>query len=290
MQIGIGLPASIPEVTPGILFGWARLADEGPFSSLGVIDRVVYANYEPLTTLAAVAGITRRIRLLTNVLVAPLRNTGILAKEAATLDALSGGRFTLGLGVGAREDDYAAAPAAFHNRGKRFEEQLVTMKRIWAGETLDEHSNSTSLIGPKAARPGGPEVLIGGYSPMAIRRVGNFGDGLIIGSSTNAEVASQFYAVAQQSWQEQGRSGKPRFVGCKYFALGLNAAEKAGAFIRHYYSFMESRADALASSIPTTPEAVKEVIQSFVDTGMDELVLWPCIADIEQINRLLDLI
>jgi alkanesulfonate monooxygenase SsuD/methylene tetrahydromethanopterin reductase-like flavin-dependent oxidoreductase (luciferase family) len=287
MYIGIGLPASIPEVTPSILFDWARLADAGPFSSLGVIDRVVYSNYEPLITLAAVTSITQRIRLLTNVLVAPLRNTAILAKEAATLDALAGGRLTLGLGVGAREDDYAAAPAAFHNRGKRFEEQLTTMKRIWSGEALDEHS---SPIGPKPVQQGGPEVLIGGYSPMAIRRVGRFGDGLIIGSSTNAEVASQFFAVARQAWQEQGRSGNPRFVGCKYFALGPYAAERANAFIRHYYSFMESRANALSSSIPTTPEAVKAVIQSFVDTGMDELVLWPCIADLDQVSRLADLL
>ncbi len=287
MHIGIGLPASIPEVTPDILFDWARLADAAPFSSLGIIDRVVYANFEPLITLAAVAGITQRIRLLTNVLVAPLRNTGILAKEAATLDVLSGGRLTLGLGVGAREDDYAAAPAEFHNRGKRFEEQLTTMKRIWSGEPLDEHIGP---IGPRPTRAGGPEVLIGGYSPMAIRRVGRFGDGLIIGSSTNAEVARQFYDVALQSWQAQGRSGKPRFVGCKFFALGPHASERASAYIRHYYAFMESRANALSSSIPTTPEAVKAVISSFVDTGMDELVLWPCIAEVDQVHRLANLL
>jgi alkanesulfonate monooxygenase SsuD/methylene tetrahydromethanopterin reductase-like flavin-dependent oxidoreductase (luciferase family) len=287
MQIGIGLPASIPEVTPDILFDWARLADSGPFSSLGVIDRLVYSNYEPMITLAAVASITRRIRLLTNVLVAPLRNTGILAKEAATLDALSAGRLTLGLGVGAREDDYAAAPAAFHDRGKRFEEQLTTMKHIWSGKPLEEH---ISLIGPRPVREGGPEILIGGYSPMAIRRVGKFGDGLIIGSSTNAEVAKQFYEVAQQAWQAQGKSGKPRFVGCKYYALGSNAAERASAYIRHYYSFMESRANALSSSIPTTSEAVKAVIQSFVDAGMDELILWPCIAELDQVNLLAELL
>lgn len=287
MHIGIGLPASIPEVTPDILFAWAKLADASPFSSLGVIDRVVYTNFEPLITLAAVASITQRIRLLTNVLIAPLRNTAILAKEAATLDALSGGRLTLGLGVGAREDDYAAAPAAFHNRGKRFEEQLTTMKRIWSGEPLDEHIGP---IGPRTLRQGAPEVLIGGYSPMAIRRVGRFGDGLIIGSSTNAEVARQFYDVALQSWQAQGKNGKPRFVGCKYYALGPNASERASAYIRHYYSFMQSRANALSSSIPTTPQALKAVISSFDDTGMDELVLWPCIAELDQVHRLANLL
>ncbi|HEY8489364.1 MAG TPA: LLM class flavin-dependent oxidoreductase [Dehalococcoidia bacterium] len=106
----------------------------GPLSSLGIIDRVVYPSFEPMVTLAAAAGVTQRIRLMTSILLAPARNAGILAKQAASLGALSGGRLTLGLGVGAREDDFLAAPALFHDRGARFQEQLATMRRIWAGE------------------------------------------------------------------------------------------------------------------------------------------------------------
>src|SRR5579872_29370 len=113
MKIGIGLPSTIPGVSGTLVRKWARLAEDGPFSSLAVLDRLVYGNYDPLTTLAVVAGETRRIRLMTAVLLAPLRNVSVLAKQTASLDALSDGRLTLGMGVGGREDDYRAASAPF---------------------------------------------------------------------------------------------------------------------------------------------------------------------------------
>src|SRR5947209_2095479 len=211
MKIGIGLPASIRGVSGNLLIDWARKADAGPFSSLGIIDRLVFPNFEPLITLAAAAGVTQRIRLMTTVLLATLRNPGMLAKQAATLDALSGGRLTLGLGVGGREDDFRAAPAEFHNRGKRFEEQITTMKRIWSGQPL---SDDVGPIGPQPVQEGGPEILIGGYSPTAIKRVGRWGDGIILGGSGDPTVAHQFYSIAEESWKAEGRSGKPRFVAC----------------------------------------------------------------------------
>ncbi len=286
MLIGIGLPASIPGATNKLILDWARRADAGTFSSLGIIDRLVYPNFESLITLAAVAGVTRRIRLMTTVLIAPLRNTGVLAKQAATLDALSGGRLTLGLGVGGREDDYRAAPADFKNRGRRFEEQLTTMQRVWSGKPLDAE---TGPIGPTPAQQGGPEVLIGGYSPRAIQRVGRWGDGMILGGSGDPKVARQLYGIAEQSWQAAGRSGKPRFVACMYYGLGPNAKERAGAYIRDYYAFMGQRADLMANAIPSTPEAVKGVIQTFTDVGVDELIFWPCIPDLDQVDRLAEL-
>src|SRR3954471_5892633 len=127
MDIGIGLPATIPGTKGSLILEWAKQADSGPFSSLGILDRLVYPNYEPLITLAAAAAVTERVRLMTTVLIAPLRGAGVLAKQAATIDALSSGRLTLGLGVGAREDDFRFAPASFHDRGRRFEEQLKLM-------------------------------------------------------------------------------------------------------------------------------------------------------------------
>src|SRR4029450_4824342 len=90
------------------LLEWARRSEDGPFASLGVLDRVVYRSVEPFAALAAAAAVTTRVRLVTMVVIGPLRNTVLLAKQAASLDLLSGGRLTLGLALGARADDYRA--------------------------------------------------------------------------------------------------------------------------------------------------------------------------------------
>src|SRR5947208_202797 len=157
VQIGIGLPANIPGVQGNQILEWAKKADVGPFSSLGLIDRLVYDNYDPLIAFAAAAGATQRIRFTTSILLAPLHNAAVLAKQVASLDALSGGRLTLGLGVGVREDDFQAASVPFHRRGKVFDEQLATIQRIWSGEPL---SAEVGAIGPAPAQAGGPEILI----------------------------------------------------------------------------------------------------------------------------------
>jgi alkanesulfonate monooxygenase SsuD/methylene tetrahydromethanopterin reductase-like flavin-dependent oxidoreductase (luciferase family) len=285
MQIGIGLPANIPGVQGKLIVDWAKKADSSPFSSLGLIDRLVYPNYEPLIALAAAAGVTQRIRLMTTVLLAPLRNTAILAKQAASLDALSGGRLTLGLGIGAREDDFHAASTSFHDRGKRFEEQLETMKRIWSGQPLAEN---VGPVGPSPVRSGGPEILIGAYAPAAIQRVGRWGDGYISGGG-GPQRAQHGFKAAEESWQAAGRSGKPRLVGCMYFALGPDARERGGSYLRSYYG-QGQWVDGMINSLPITPEAINGLIQAYRDIGTDEVILWPCIPDLAQIDQLAELV
>ena len=286
MQIGIGLPATHTEASGKLILDWSRLADEGPFSSLGLIDRLVYHNYEPLITLTAAAAVTQRVRLVTTILIGPLRQSGILAKQSATLDAISGGRLTLGLGVGAREDDFLAAPAAFADRGKHFDEQLEQMERIWSGQPLSE---AVGPIGPQPIQAGGPEILIGGNSPAAIKRIARWGKGFISGGG-GPQMAQQGFAQAEAAWKAAGKAGKPRFVACSYYGLGEQAQEHINSYITHYYSFMGPMAQQLANSVPRTPEAIRDAIQAFADSGVDELILWPCIADLDQVHRLADIV
>ena len=118
MDIGIGLPNAVRGVDRRGVVDWAQRAEQAGFSSVGTIDRIVYPSYESLISLAAAAAVTERIRLVTDILIAPVRtNTALLAKQAATIDSLSGGRLTLGLAVGGREDDYEASGADFSARG-----------------------------------------------------------------------------------------------------------------------------------------------------------------------------
>ena len=203
MPVGIGLPVARPEA----LLDWAQRADDGPFTSLGLADRLIWDNPEPLVTLAALAGATRRIRLQTEVLLAPLREPALLAKQAATLDRLSGGRFTLGLGVGGRADEFDLVGVDLRTRGRRFDEQLKIMKDIWSG----------GPIGPAPARDGGPEVLIGGFAGPALDRVARFGDGFLCAAPLS--LAARQVEHVEASWARAGRAGRPRVVGQVTVAL-----------------------------------------------------------------------
>jgi alkanesulfonate monooxygenase SsuD/methylene tetrahydromethanopterin reductase-like flavin-dependent oxidoreductase (luciferase family) len=294
MRIGIGIPTLVPQENPGLLVEWARRADAAGFSSLSVLDRVVYPNPDPLVTLAVLAGVTTRIRLLTSVLLAPLRPAGLLAKEAATLDLLSGGRLTLGLGVGNREDDFTATPATFRNRGAHFEEQLATMKRIWAGGPAVDGAGP---VGPAPARAGGPELLIGGRAPVALRRSARWGDGYVIGSVSNPEAARQTYEVVAEEWKALGRAGRPRFVGGLACAIGEEAARITMEEVQRYYAYQGGppgnapgrpgpAAAAGARLLPHTPAAIREQLAACEAAGVDEVLLRPGVFDPEQVDRL----
>ena len=117
MRVGVGLPNAVPGTEASVLLEWAGRADAGPFTSLGVLDRVAYDCHEPMSVLAAAAGLTQRVKLVTMVVIAPLRSTALLAKQAAFVDASSGGRLILGLAVGARTSDYDAAGVDHRERG-----------------------------------------------------------------------------------------------------------------------------------------------------------------------------
>jgi alkanesulfonate monooxygenase SsuD/methylene tetrahydromethanopterin reductase-like flavin-dependent oxidoreductase (luciferase family) len=286
MKIGIGLPAAIPQVSGDFILDWAREADAGPFSSLGLIDRIVYANYEPLITLAAVAAVTQRARLVTTVLLAPTRSAALLAKQSASLDALSNGRLTLGLGVGARVDDFIATETPYQKRGKIFDRQLAFFERAWSGQAI---SDEVGAIGPSPVQSGGPEILLGGYSDRAIKRFESHGHGFIAGGG-DPRLAEQFFRLTEQTWQASGRAGKPRLVGCAYFGLGEQAAERAARPILDYYSFAPERAQRIATTLPSSPEKLRSLVQAYAEIGADELILWPTIPELDQIQRLADVI
>lgn len=283
MDIGIGSPITIPGTPGPLVLEWARRADRGPFSSLSTLDRIVFPNYDPLIALAASAAVTSRIRLLTSILIATLRPPGILAKQVASLDALSGGRLTLGVAVGGREDDFLAAPADIHTRGKRFEQQLATMKRIWSGERL---SDKVGPIGPLPVQSGGPPLLIGGSAPEALQRAARWGDGYISGGG-GPQAARRNYDIVAEAWRALGKPGRPRFVAGGYFALGEDASEQAATYLRAYYG---ARGDAVIQGMMRTPEQIRDRIKQDEDVGIDEQLFWPSAADLDQVARLADVV
>lgn len=288
MRLGVGLPTRDRALPPAGVVDWARRADEGPFSSIAVLDRVVFPLLEPLVVLASLAPVTHRIRLMTSAVIGPTRETTLLARQAATIDALSGGRLELGLGVGVREDDYLATGTAFHARGRRFDAQLEVLRRCWRGEPLDPPS--VGAVGPRPARPDGPSLLIGGYVPAVERRIAAYGDGYMApGGATLTQIAARWEGI-QRAWQAAGRTGRPRLVGSTYVALGPDAETQAADYIRSAYAFDPDLAERRLRGIPRTPGDVRDAIERHRDLGMDELVLRPCAPDPTLLDRLADLI
>ena len=280
MKIGIGLPNPVPGTDGATLLEWARRAESAGFSSVATIDRIVYPSYESLIALAGAAAVTTRIGLMTNILIAPLRDTVLLAKESASVDRLSGGRLTLGLAVGGRPDDFAAANRRFEQRGRRFEAQLETMQDVWRGQTPSESGQ------PAVPLPGREvPVLIGGTSDAAVERAVKYGVGYTSGGG-GPDAMAPIAEKVRARWREYGRPGEPRLVALSYYALGPDAEAGAARYLKDYYAFLGEWADRIADSAPVTPGAVKKLVARFDDIGVDELIFDPTIAELDQIDRL----
>lgn len=280
VQVGIGLPNSVPGTDGVTILAWAKRAEAGPFTSLGVVDRMAYDCHEPLTTLAAAAAVTSRVRLCTMSVVAPLRSTTMLAKTAASVDAVSGGRLVLGVVVGARVEDYEAVEVDPRNRGARFEKQLAELRTMWEEERFT----------PRPGRPGGPELLVGGTADIVFARAARYADGYVHGGGPPRAFARQA-EKAFAAWTDMGRPGRPALWGQSYYALGeKDVLERGREYMLDYYAFTGPFAERIADGLLTTPQAIAQQIRGYAEAGCDELVLLPAVADIDQVDRLADVI
>ncbi len=281
MDIGIGIPNSIRGATGTDLLEWARRAETAGFSSLASIGAVGYPSYEELTVFAAAGAVTDRIRFLTNVLIAPARSTAELAKQAATVQELTGGRLTLGLGAGWREIDYRLTGRDFGARGRLFDDQLADLHRAWTGEPIVE---GTRPAAPAIGHPGVP-LLIGGDTEAAIRRTVEFGIGWTAGGLPPQMVAP-FLDRVRTAWRNAGREGSPRFVALNYFSLGDNEEASRRYLLDYYEPMGRETAEMIAGSAHRSPEAIQEAIAGFAAIGVDELVLDPTVSDPAQVDLL----
>jgi alkanesulfonate monooxygenase SsuD/methylene tetrahydromethanopterin reductase-like flavin-dependent oxidoreductase (luciferase family) len=280
MQVGIGLPTTVPGAGGRRLLDWAVRADRGPFTSVGVLDRPPYDSFDPFVTLAAAGAATSRIALVTMVVIGPLRPSALLAKQAASIDQLSGGRFVLGLSIGARAADYAAIGMDTRDRGRRLSEQLADLRSFFEEDRF----------GPAPVQPGGPRILVGGLSGEAFGRMARHADGYVHGGGPPRAFAGAA-SRAMAAWTEMGRPGRPELWGQGYFALGDQDVHDAGArYLLDYYAFTGPFAERIAAGNLTSPQAVTDFVRGYEDSGCDELVLLPTVADLEQIDRLADVL
>jgi alkanesulfonate monooxygenase SsuD/methylene tetrahydromethanopterin reductase-like flavin-dependent oxidoreductase (luciferase family) len=277
MKVGIGLPNAVRGVNRAGIVEWAQRAERAGFASLGTLDRLVYSNYESLIALAAAAAVTERIELVTDILIAPLRsNTALFAKQAATLDSLSGGRLTLGLAPGGRGDDFEASGVDFSQRGRIFGQQLEEMSAVWRGERG---------IGPAPGHDGRPGLLIGGRTEAAFRRAARYADGWTIGGGPPAMVTQAMDKLAA-AWSAAGRAGRPRTMALFYFALGTDAEKMASESLGDYYAFLGDHAQQVVAGAAKDAGTVKQYLAGFEAAGTDDVICFPASADVSQVDRL----
>lgn len=286
MDIGIGLPNSIPATTGDQLLEWAQRAERHGFSTLATVGAVSYPSYEELTVLGAAAAVTERIRLLTNVLIAPARSTAELAKQAATVDQLSGGRLALGLGVGWRDTDYTVTGRGFDDRGQRFDEQLRGLQAAWSGRALVD---GTRPVSPRPVQEGGVPLYIGGGTDAAIQRVVEFGVGYTAGGLPPDMVAGMVDRV-QTAWKDGGREGRARIIALAYFGLGDTEDRSRAALLDYYAPRGDDVATMIADSALRTPGAISGAVAAFAEAGVDELILDPTVSDPGQVDQLADVV
>jgi alkanesulfonate monooxygenase SsuD/methylene tetrahydromethanopterin reductase-like flavin-dependent oxidoreductase (luciferase family) len=282
MKIGIGIPNQVKNVRAEVIPEFAARADEAGFSSLGTVGRIAYPGVMDTVALAAAAGATSRIGLITNVLLAPVWPAALFAKEAASIDGISGGRLTLGVGVGFREDDFVAEGHGPRGRGRRHDRDLEIYHDVWDGKPVGGGTNA-------AVPEGGRRVplLFGGGAPVVFDRMIKWGEGYV-GASMPPQMVAGSFEQARTAWKNSGRSGDPRLVAIAYFTL--TDEDKGRANVYDYYKVFPEFAEQISQAVRATPEAIKEGISAFADIGADELIFNATTDNVDEVTRLAELV
>ncbi len=281
MRIGVGLPSIIPGTSGRQVIEWAREAERLGFARLATIGRIAFPALDELVALAAAAAVTTRIELLTNVLIGPAREPVELAKQAASLDVLSDGRFVLGLGVGSREDDFTTVDRPFHTRGRRFDTDLEVMARVWAGELVRGAQHGVS---PKPTNGVGVPMLFGGGAEASFERMVRLGIGWTAGGGP-VERAAGGFERARAAWKRAGRDGEPKLFALVYYGIGEASREQATRYLGDYYGEWGL---GMVGRMPVEPADLKSTVRAFEGIGTDELIFVPTGAGIEQLTGLAD--
>ncbi|GDY31039.1 LLM class flavin-dependent oxidoreductase [Gandjariella thermophila] len=279
MDIGVGLPNTVPGADGRQLVEFAARADGLGFSTLAVLDRMVYDSYDATVTLAAAAAVTTRITLAPTILLAAYwPSAALLAKQLASVDRIAGGRLVVGVAAGGREDDFQATGVDYHTRGRWLDELLDEMKRVWSG------GGAVPGIGPKPTS-GTVPLWIGGNSPAALPRAARHGIGWVSGGGPVARYPEQAEKV-RAAWAQAGRTDTPKLGALTYVALGDDRKRQGGEYLLDYYSYLGEKARFLASGVIADEGRLRETIDGYAAAGCDELLLFPCTADVDQLELL----
>ena len=279
MKIGMTLPVMEPDLSRQDLEDWTLRVDAGPWSHIALGERILFPNPEFISTLSAVAAWTKRVEIIATISVLTMHNPILSAKQFATIDMISEGRFTLGVGVGGREEDYNAIGSTWSDRRwATLSDRVKTMQSVWSKEY---HPS----LGPTPFSMNGPQILAGAVGPKAMEMSADFADGLA-GFSFNAdieEIKDSFNRV-QKAFEEKNKS--PRLVTSFWFGLGKSARSDIQTHLEWYLSWM---GDDLARDLAKTAgfsgsqSDLNDFLLLVKAAGATDVILVPTSKNIEQL-------
>jgi alkanesulfonate monooxygenase SsuD/methylene tetrahydromethanopterin reductase-like flavin-dependent oxidoreductase (luciferase family) len=283
MRVGVWMPNAMPfGLERGFFLEWVRLADDAGFDTLSTLDRPNYDMWDPLVSLAAAAAVTERTRLATTTLPLPNRNEVLVAKQAAVIDRLSGGRLTLGVSLGSRPDDYEVFGATLEHRVTRLRRQLARIRQVWAEARQSDREHG--VLGPPPVQDPGPPIWIGALTERARQRAVELADGFIFGGAARL---STIGPAIESTRPQAAERGKPDFSfnAVAYIAIG-GEREFAEAVAHHqrYYPVLPVPAEQAIHHGPIG--MIKDVVAGYAATGLDLLVLMPEVRSLQQLELL----
>lgn len=290
-QIGIQIPLAAPDAQGAIAVEVGRRAEAAGAHSVWAADRLVYDHQDPILALTAVAATTTRVRIGTCIALAALRPPAWLAKMVATLDQISGGRMTLGIGAGGRPDDFEAAAVPLEHRGGRVEEIVKILKLAWSGEPVKHNGKFYHLdvgqIGPRPVQQPHPPIWFGGNSEPVFRRIARIGDGYIGTSTAGPDGFRANLGKIRRYAEAIGRDPATIAPACLVYACVDDDLERATTlasnFMRRYYG--PSRPDARGVLLGT-PDDCARGAEAFFDAGVQTLIIGSVTAELRYLDRL----
>lgn len=283
------LPTMLPHGRDEFL-AWCTGIDAGPFASLAVPERVTYTSHSWIAQLAAAAAVTERIELWTTIVVLPAHDAVDVAKQLASVDQLSNGRLTVGVGVGGREHDYRAIGGSFTNRWERLDDQVATMRRIWGGVPPFAGAD---LVGPPPIQPDGPRIISGAMGPKSLARAARWADGVTDGSTVfgvDANTVTNVRNRVLNAWSNAGRTKVPHVSASIWYGLGPDAESRLQKYCESYMANLDPELGAALAATMTchNPQALKSSIAILEESGFDEVFLVPTTADPTELDRTID--
>ena len=280
MKIGMTLPVMEPDLTRKDLEKWTKKIDTGPWSHIALGERILFPNPEFISTLSAVAAWTNRVEIIATVSILTMHNPILSAKQFATIDLLAEGRFTLGVGVGGREEDYTAINSNWSDRRwATLAKNVKTMQSVWS---KDYHKE----MGPNTFSKAGPQILAGAVGPKAMSMSADFAEGLA-GFSFNAdlkEINDSFNRVEEAFAQKKI---SPRLITSFWFGLGDTGRDDIKTHLTRYLGWMGKD---LAKNLSETAgfsgnqDDLYNFLVKIKDLGATDTLLVPTSRDIDQLS------